>query len=81
MVIPDSSLSYWLRWEQNLGVTLSEAERVNIAHYISKSARSVRYQEYGYKLLTSWYRTPTSLHKMFPGLSSCCWRCGERREV
>lgn len=81
MVIPDSSLSYWLRWERNLEVTLSEAEQVKIAHYISKSARSVRYQESGYKLLTSWYCTPTSLHKMFPGLSICCWRCGERREA
>lgn len=45
--------------------------------FLLKSTRSVRYQESGYKLLSRWYRIPTSLHKMLPGQSGSCWRCGE----
>lgn len=28
-------------------------------------------------MLTRWYRTPASLHKMHPDCSDRCWRCGE----
>lgn len=30
-----------------------------------------------YKLRSQWYRTPSLLHKIFPGVSYRCWCCGQ----
>lgn len=70
------SMPFWTKWEHDLGMTFSKAERAKTAQHIFKAARSVRYQESGYQLLSSLYRAPASLSKMYPGQPNCYWRCG-----
>lgn len=63
----DTAMPFWHRWERDLAITLSEVERMKIAQHVFKDARSIRHQEFGYKLLTWWYCTPSSMSKMYLG--------------
>lgn len=61
-------------------MTIPDSDSERILQHILKATRCVRFQESGYKLLTRWYRTPGTLHKMYPDCPDQCWRCGERGE-
>lgn len=68
-------LAFMQAWERDLGVLFSKAQENKILLFTHKASMASRYQEGGYKILTRWYRTPTVLNRIFPQVSSLCWRC------
>lgn len=64
------------KWEEDLGVRFDELQREKILHFAQKSSLATRVQETCYKIVTRWYRVPSTLHWFFPQVPSLCWRCG-----
>lgn len=64
------------KWEADLGVYLDESQREKILHFAQKSSLATRVQETCYKIVTRWYRVPSTLHRFFPQVPCLCWRCG-----
>lgn len=62
-------------WEQDLNIKLTENDWENIYSNAHKGSLNVATQECGYKIITRWYRTPTSLNTFSPQISDRCWRC------
>lgn len=54
-------------------------EQREFLFFTHRSSISLRQPEYGYKLLTRWYRVPKRLHCMFPDANQNCWKCGTTR--
>ena len=62
-------------WSGDLGKEISEAEWQKAFFYIHKSSVSSYAREKNYKVLSRWYRVPTTLRIMFPSAPDSCWRC------
>lgn len=62
-------------WEQDLDVNLTEENWETIYMYAHKGSLTVATQECGFKIIITWYRTPTLLHKFSSQNSDRCWRC------
>lgn len=45
-------------------------------HFTHKSTISCYAQEKNFKLMSRWYRDPSSLRRIFPSTPANCWRCG-----
>lgn len=63
------------QWENDLAIDLSEHDSEKIYTCIHKGTVNIYAQENAFKLFSRWYRTPLRIHKIFPSLSSHCWRC------
>lgn len=62
-------------WEKDLSLSLTSDDWEQIYLNIHKGSINVSTQENGYKIHSSWYRTPTFLHKFTPTTPETCWRC------
>lgn len=69
--------SWMAKWEKELNRTFSPGQRPTIIRFSLKSSICTKIQETNYKMLTRWYRTLRILHKFYPEVADCCWRCQE----
>lgn len=61
------------KWETDLGTQFNDSQKEKILYSVQKSSIASRVQETCYKILTRWYRVPTTLHSFFPQVPSLCW--------
>lgn len=59
-------------WESDLATHFCDSQKEKILHFAQRSSMATRIQETGYKILTPWYRVPTTLHYFFPQVPSTC---------
>lgn len=64
---------YMLNWEKALGEEISPEQWQSI--WSAKSSICILYKENTYKVLFSWYMTPSHLHAIYPTALDRCWRC------
>lgn len=70
---------YIREWERDLQHTFTEAQLSHLYQLTHKSSVDTKMQENSFKLLTRWYRVPTTLVRIYPTASAACWRgCGLR---
>lgn len=63
------------QWEKDLSINLSDVEWGKVYANIHKGSINVTAQEKGFKLFSSWYKTPLKLHKINLEIPPTCWRC------
>lgn len=66
-------------WSGELGREMTEAEWEKAFLFTNKSSISSYTREKNYKLMSRWYRVPTSLKVMYPLASDICWRCNSAK--
>ena len=78
--VSPSPRPYFVReWERDLQTEFTDEQLYHLCRLTHKSSVDAKTQENNYKLLTRWYRVPTSLARIFPNVSDRCWRgCGQR---
>lgn len=67
--------NYTTKWSVEVGKDITEAEWGKAFLFTNKTSISSYTQEKNYKLMSRWYRVPTTLRIMFPSNSDRCWRC------
>lgn len=70
---------YTTKWSAEVGIDISEADWSKAFLFTSKTSISSYMQEKNYKVLSRWYRVPTTLRMMFPANSDTCWRCNSKK--
>lgn len=69
-------------WERELQCKFTDEQLHHLYHLTHTSSVDSKTQENNYKLLTRWYRVPSSLARIYPSTSDRYWRgCGMRRTL
>lgn len=66
---------YTLAWKEDLGHSISPVDLQKCFILTHKTSLASKAQEKGFKLLTHWYRCPSTLQWINPALPDTCWRC------
>uniref|UniRef100_A0A8C5Q4E0 Reverse transcriptase zinc-binding domain-containing protein n=1 Tax=Leptobrachium leishanense TaxID=445787 RepID=A0A8C5Q4E0_9ANUR len=74
-----STPSYVVKWETDLHQTFTEEEWTQMFTFATQCFTATRAQETAYKLLSRWYRAPSTIATYSAATDASCWRCGAQR--